>query len=174
MNSKSNKKKIALVIGWGSVKCAAALGVLRVLRRENIDVLFTPHTKFPLRGPPSVVTVHGLEWHHCPADYRMVERIKQWAWFRLASRRSAGMVTFATNTKRDILAMAPRSSIPICVVPEGVDAMFKRLEASQIDGTVGQRLGINHPFVLSVCSLEPRKNVDRLIRSYASVVASRD
>jgi NTE family protein len=34
----SNQKKIALVIGWGSVKCAAALGLLRVLSREGIKV----------------------------------------------------------------------------------------------------------------------------------------
>lgn len=31
-------KKIALVIGWGSVKCAAALGLLRVLQAEGIQV----------------------------------------------------------------------------------------------------------------------------------------
>jgi NTE family protein len=31
-------KKIALVIGWGSVKCAAALGLLRVLNREGIEI----------------------------------------------------------------------------------------------------------------------------------------
>src|SRR4030067_114268 len=32
------RKKIALVIGWGSVKCAAALGLLRVLNREGIQI----------------------------------------------------------------------------------------------------------------------------------------
>lgn len=31
-------KKIALVIGWGAVKCAASLGLLRVLHREGIAV----------------------------------------------------------------------------------------------------------------------------------------
>jgi len=31
-------RKVALVIGWGSVKCAAALGLLRVLSREGIKV----------------------------------------------------------------------------------------------------------------------------------------
>ena len=30
--------KVALVIGWGSVKCAAALGLMRVLRREGIEI----------------------------------------------------------------------------------------------------------------------------------------
>ena len=34
----NNGKKIALVIGWGSVKCAAALGLLRVLKREGIGI----------------------------------------------------------------------------------------------------------------------------------------
>jgi len=34
----SRNNKIALVIGWGSVKCAAAMGLMRVLRREGIEV----------------------------------------------------------------------------------------------------------------------------------------
>jgi NTE family protein len=33
-----NKSRIALVIGSGSVKCAAALGLMKVLAREHIDV----------------------------------------------------------------------------------------------------------------------------------------
>lgn len=33
-----NKKKIALVIGWGGVKCAAAIGLLRVLNQEGIEI----------------------------------------------------------------------------------------------------------------------------------------
>src|SRR3954471_745711 len=32
------KKRIAVVIGAGSVKCAAAIGLLRVLAREGIDI----------------------------------------------------------------------------------------------------------------------------------------
>lgn len=34
----TNRKRIALVVGWGSVKCTAALGLLRVLRREGIEI----------------------------------------------------------------------------------------------------------------------------------------
>lgn len=30
--------KVALVIGWGSVKCAASLGLMRVLHREGIEI----------------------------------------------------------------------------------------------------------------------------------------
>jgi NTE family protein len=38
MKEKDQKKKVALVIGSGSVKCAAALGLWRVLQREGIDL----------------------------------------------------------------------------------------------------------------------------------------
>jgi NTE family protein len=34
----ARRNKIALVIGWGSVKCAAAMGLMRVLRREGIEI----------------------------------------------------------------------------------------------------------------------------------------
>lgn len=35
---KTDKPRVALVIGSGSVKCAAALGLMRILERENIAV----------------------------------------------------------------------------------------------------------------------------------------
>jgi len=38
MLTKNEKPHVALVIGSGSVKCAAALGLMKVLERENIDV----------------------------------------------------------------------------------------------------------------------------------------
>ena len=38
MVTKKDKPRVALVIGSGSVKCAAAIGLKKVLERENIDV----------------------------------------------------------------------------------------------------------------------------------------
>ena len=38
MMTNNNKPRVALVIGSGSVKCAAALGLMKVLEREHIDV----------------------------------------------------------------------------------------------------------------------------------------
>jgi len=38
MMTKSDRPRVALVIGSGSVKCAAALGLMKVLERERIDV----------------------------------------------------------------------------------------------------------------------------------------
>jgi len=38
MSENNNKPRIALVIGSGSVKCAAALGLMKVFERENIGI----------------------------------------------------------------------------------------------------------------------------------------
>ncbi len=35
---KKRRKRVALVIGSGSVKCAAALGLWRALKRDDIDI----------------------------------------------------------------------------------------------------------------------------------------
>jgi NTE family protein len=38
MSSDSPKKRVGLVIGAGSIKCIASLGILKVLEREGIDI----------------------------------------------------------------------------------------------------------------------------------------
>lgn len=139
------------------------------LRRLNVDAFYSPHTKFPLAPVRRIVTVHGLEWAFHAEGYKLGERLKQWFWFTASIWCADGIVTFAQNTLRDIRRLKPRRHIPVCVVPEGVSPEFRQLIP---DRTVPPRLGINGPFILSVCSLEPRKNIDNLIRAYARARAS--
>jgi glycosyltransferase involved in cell wall biosynthesis len=144
-----------------------AFGLGRTLRDERVDAFYSVNTKFPLGGPPAFVTVHGVEWHFHPQGYRTAERIRQWLWFQLATRFAAGIVTFAEHTRRDIRRMRPGCRVPIAVVPEGVDPMFRRLEDPRPAAAAAARLGISGPYLLSVCSLVPRKNIDGLLRAYA-------
>ncbi len=138
-----------------------------VLRRHRIDAFYSLNTKFPLSEVPAFATVHGVEWYFYPQGYRRLERLKQWLWFQLAVRRSAGIVTFAQHTLRDVMRIHPGCDRPIRVVAEGVDPMFRPLPADARAQAVLERWGIETPFVLSVCSLEPRKNIDGLLRAYA-------
>jgi glycosyltransferase involved in cell wall biosynthesis len=61
--------------------------------------------------------------------------------------------------------------VPACkvsVVYSGVDASFRPLPASELD-TVRQDLVQGRPYILHVGTLEPRKNLDVLIRAFAAV-----
>lgn len=140
-----------------------ALQLRPLLKQHNVDAFYAAHTKFPIAPVKRFVTVHGLEWHYYASGYKLTERLKQWFWFRACTRSCDGIVTFADHTLADIRGLAPKYSGPICVVPEGVDAKFRRVPPS---GVV-EALGIQTPFILSVCSLEPRKNIDTLIKAFA-------
>jgi glycosyltransferase involved in cell wall biosynthesis len=143
--------------------------VPRLLREQAVDRLFTPHTKLPAGRVPCYTTVHGLEWFFEPAGYRKAELVKQWAWFRAASRFSAGLVTFSESTHRDIRRLAPRLEVPVLVVPEGVGGEFRVLSSPAIPDRRLAEWKIERPYLLSVCSLEPRKNLDGVLRAFAKL-----
>ena len=146
----------------------------RCVVKHRIDAFYTPNSKLPFAPTVRVTTVHGLEWDACPGDYRRSELMKQRAWFQLATRKSTGIVTFAQATHDGIRRLRPNCTIPMCVVPEGVDPAFHRLAADARTDDVLARHGIDGPFVLSVCSLEPRKNLDALVRAYAIAAREND
>ena len=143
----------------------------RLLRRHRIDAFISLNTKFPIgAGIPAYATVHGVEWFFYPEGYRLPERIKQRVWFELCCRFSAGIITFARNSQRDIQHIRPSCRAPICVVPEGCDPIFRRLTPDEIVSDLAARHGLQAPYILSVCSLVPRKNIDGLLRAFAKLV----
>jgi glycosyltransferase involved in cell wall biosynthesis len=150
------------------------LQMRKCVAKHRLDAFYTPNSKLPFAPTVRITTVHGLEWDACPGDYRKTELIKQRAWFRLATRHSAGIVTFARATHDGMRRLRPDCRIPMCVTPEGVDPAFHRLDPDASTDDVLARHGIDGPFVLSVCSLEPRKNLDALVRAFAIAVREHD
>lgn len=138
-----------------------------LLTNYDVDVFYSPNTKGPWTDVPVITTVHGLEWRYFPSGYSRWQRAKQRGWFEYAARRSAGIVTFSQHTHRDLLKMPHQPGMPVCVVSEGVDAKFVRLSPAERQLVSLQRYGITQPFILSVCTLERRKNIDTLIRAFA-------
>lgn len=138
-----------------------------LLKAHEVDVFYSPNTKGPWADLPVITTVHGLEWRYFSSGYSRWQRIKQRGWFEYAARRSAGIVTFSQHTHRDFLNMPHRLGMPVCVVPEGVGTLFRRLNPGERQTASLQRYGIAQPFILSVCTLERRKNIETLIRAFA-------
>lgn len=150
--------------------CWLSLQLRPLLKAHDITVFFSPHTKFPFSRLPRYTTIHGLEWYYHPSGYTLVEKIKQWVWFQAATKASAGIVTFCENTRQDIDRICRGNRPPVCVVPEGFGSHFRVLGRRERSQEALGRYGIRPPFVLSVCSLDPRKNLDRLIDSFAAAV----
>ena len=122
-------------------------------RRERVDVLHCPTYRGPLRSPaPLVVTVHDL------AVFRHPEAFNRWTrtYSRLvvpkvlaAARRVIAVSDF---TRRELIELLGVPDERIRVVPNAVAAEFEPGGAAA-DGR----------YVLAVGTLEPRKNLPRLV-----------
>jgi glycosyltransferase involved in cell wall biosynthesis len=116
-----------------------------------------------------VVTVHDMAWRRQPdATTRRGRRWHEAALHRAAARASA----FVVPSRLVAADLAGLGVEPGCVtvVPGGTD----HLAAPDVAATAAllRRVGISGEFLLTVGTLEPRKNVDRLVRAFERVRGS--
>ncbi|HSM70754.1 MAG TPA: patatin-like phospholipase family protein [Anaerolineales bacterium] len=82
------KPRIALVIGSGSVKCAAALGLMKVLERENIDVDMVVGCS----GGAIYASLIALGW---PVERATESTLKMWTREVTAKRNTRALLQLA-------------------------------------------------------------------------------
>jgi glycosyltransferase involved in cell wall biosynthesis len=118
-------------------------------------------------GPvPLVVTVHDLLWRRIPDAYPARGRRWHEAALDRALRRADRFVVPADVVASDLVA-AGASPDAITVIPMGSDHLpppDAAAAAAHLD-----QLGVHGPFLLCVGTLEPRKNLQRLIEAYGSI-----
>jgi glycosyltransferase involved in cell wall biosynthesis len=132
------------------------------------------HATNPAAIPPAapgqrlVVTVHDLAYEHFPDAFPWRWRTLYRLGLRAAVKRADAIVTPSRNTAEDILSRTKIDPARLHVVPLAASLEAGRLEP----GDVLPRLKIRAPYVLFVGTLEPRKNLVRLVRAYRRVAAT--
>ena len=79
------------------------------------------------------------------------------------------------STRRDLLAHSRCDPARALVVPLAADARFHPVNDEEVLAAARARYGIpaEAPYFLSVCTLEPRKNLDAVIRAFVAAVRAR-
>lgn len=153
-------------------RCSFALKKLffsKKTRNLPNHVLHGPnYLLLPFDGP-SLATVHDLSFIHYPECHPR-ERIALLA--RELPRtldQASKILTDTEFVRREIIDLLGVSEHRVKVTPMGVDACFKPRSPMET-GAALSSLGLRHGgYLLSVCTLEPRKNLGRLVRAYASL-----
>jgi glycosyltransferase involved in cell wall biosynthesis len=117
----------------------------------------------PARQAPLVVTVHDTAWRTVPDAFPGRGRRWHEASFRRARRRAARLVVPSSEVGREVAA-AGAGAASIVVIAHGCDHLPEPDDATA--RTLLESLGVDGPFLLSVGTLEPRKNLARLIDAY--------
>ncbi len=140
----------------------------------KVDLFHSPDFTLPptLPGVPTLLTVHDLSFIRDPDS----------AWPSLRAflnqavprsvKRATRVLADSQATKDDLIELLGTPAEKITVLYSGVEARFKPVrDQAEID-RVCAKYQLPRPFILSVGTLQPRKNYGRLIEAFGQLVAA--
>ena len=131
----------------------------------SVDVVHATSLAIPPRSAPLVVTIHDLAFMHQPSHFtrrghRFFDRGLELA------RADADLILCPSETTAEDSRRHGFDRTVVRVVPMGID----RPRATEDDiEEVKERHGLRRPYLLWVGTIEPRKNLARLIEAFATL-----
>ena len=122
----------------------------------------TEHLLPYLRHTPTVLTVHDLIFERLPEHHKAMNRIYLRQAMPLFCRRATAIIAVSESTRRDLVALYGLPSTKITVIPEAAAPHFRPQSIEQI-ARVRDRLALPPRYLLTVGTIEPRKNLSRLV-----------
>jgi glycosyltransferase involved in cell wall biosynthesis len=121
----------------------------------------------PARGRPLVATIHDLGFRHYPDAYPPAGRRYHHRSARIVAAEAARVLVPSEATARDLAELYAVDRGRVTIVPLGVQppAQPDRRGAARLL----HDLGVRGPFLLAVGTLEPRKNLPRLLAAFGEV-----
>lgn len=155
-------------VRWGYRPWRAAVWARQVLRLWMDKMLpgaalfhATEHLLPPLKDIPTVLTVHDLVFEHYPAYHKF----KNYAYLRAAMplycRRASAIIAISEATKSDIVSLYGVAEEKITVISEAAAPRFGPQPIERIEA-VRARYGLPGRYLVTVGTIEPRKNLSRL------------
>ncbi len=139
----------------------------KILRDLRPDVAHFTNSISPLIGSvPTVLTVHDMSLVSLPGFHPFRRRL-----FRplqaAALRRADAVITVSEASKNDILRLSGIPERRLHVIHEAASPAFRPIDDRRLLQTVKKRYDLPERFILFVGTLEPRKNLKRLIEAFS-------
>lgn len=137
------------------------------MRRCPPDLLFVPaHVLPPIRPPRTLVTVHDLGYRHFPQAHRFLDRLYLDLSTRWNARAATCVLADSEATKADLVREYGTPADKIHVVYPGRDEALRRVEDPEAIAAAKAKYGIAAGYTLYVGTLQPRKNLTRLVEAF--------
>jgi glycosyltransferase involved in cell wall biosynthesis len=114
-----------------------------------------------------VTTIHDLAFEHLPETFKRRSWMQLRLTVRQTARRAAHIITVSEYSREDISRTYGIAPQRITVTPEAAPAGFAPVSNETELRRIRESYGINGDYILSLCSIQPRKNLVRLIEAYS-------
>jgi glycosyltransferase involved in cell wall biosynthesis len=152
-------------------------GIVKDLARDRIDVYHGLTNELPIgierSGVAAVVTIHDLIFERYPELYPPIDRRIYRLKFRSAAERARIVVAISEQTRRDLVERYAIPAERIRVVYQGCHAAFRAEIPPDRLAEVARRHALEPGFVLSVGTIERRKNLLLVARALEGLDGAR-
>ncbi len=125
------------------------------------DVFFSPSHYAPRLSPvPTAISIMDLSYTHFPGLFRKKDLYQLVNWTKYSAKNARKIFTISLASKNDIIKEYKLRSDKIVVTYPGI---------KQISSNKYQVTSMDKPFILFVGTLQPRKNIVRLIEAFSKL-----
>jgi glycosyltransferase involved in cell wall biosynthesis len=138
-----------------------------ILRETRPDVAHFTNYLAPVRMPaPYVVSVHDMTLSLLPGHHTLKKRLLTSSLIPTVARRARLVLTPSESTRRDVIRILGLDPGRVRMIPYAPGPAFRPPDT---DESALAGWGVRRPYFLCVGTLEPRKNVPRVLRAFARV-----
>ena len=153
-------------IGWMQLRAARALEVVRP------DIAHFTNGMIPIGSPVStIVTIHDMSLRLYPHCHPLRRLLLNRPLMHVAIRQAASIVTVSESARRDLLRLHGVAADRVSVVHEAASPAFRPIDDGAELERVRAHYNLPSRFVLYVGTIEPRKNLARLVDAFAAARA---
>jgi glycosyltransferase involved in cell wall biosynthesis len=125
----------------------------------------TEHLLMHLRRTPTVLTVHDLIFRRYPAHHKPLNRWYLNLTMPLYCHRATHIIAVSEQTKRDVMEAYEVASGKITVIYEAASPNFAPQSVEAV-AAARARYKLPERYILSVGTIEPRKNLGRVLTAF--------
>ncbi len=156
--------------GMGHLLARASHRLQAGQRRRYRDFIYwEPNYLLLPIANPALATVHDLSHLRFP-EYHPRARLAELRRLPDSLRRARKVATVSEFTRRELADFFQMEPASIALVPPAVSPLFRRHGERETAAARG-RYGLPRQFVLHVGTIEPRKNLPRLLRAFCGLPA---
>jgi len=137
------------------------------LRRNRVDVLHVQFTAPPAAPCPVVLSIHDLSFEHLPDTFKRRSRMQLRMTVRRSARLASQVIALSNHARADIINTYNINPDKVTAIPLAAPAHFAPVTDDNELQRVKQTYGIAGSYILCVGSIQPRKNLTRLIHAYS-------
>lgn len=145
------------------------------LRRERPDLVHYVNFNAPILHPhPFVATFHDMVLYRHPEFFTWKKRYLTRSLMPRVARRARGVITVSETVKREIVEGIGIDERRVHVVANAAGGGFRPVEDEATVRSILEKHGVRRPYVLFVGTLEPRKNLARLLAAFDEMKSGAD